>query len=267
MQLTQRLLSTRGGTIAVSVFAAALAGAVLLAYLHRYRESVGASAQPVSVLVAKDVIEKGTPGSVVGVQELFQVTTTPRSEVKEGAFADPALLRGKVATADIYPGEQLTAADFSATGAEVVGNRLTAEERAIAVPIDAAHGMVGNVAAGDHVDVFAGFNVKRLRADGTPDPDAEERPVLRLLVEDVVVLAAPEGAAGVGGGAQGTNVTLRVKDDDAAKIAFAADNGKVWIVLRPRAGAEATRPDLVTIETVLFGVKPVTAMQSFGGAR
>jgi pilus assembly protein CpaB len=267
VQLAQRVLSTRGGTIAVSALAAAIAGAVLLMYLHRYRETVGASSKPAPVLVAKEVIEKGTPGGVVGAQELFQVTTTPRSELKEGAITDPSLLRGKVAAADIYPGEQLTVADFTAAGADVLGNQLSAEQRAISVPIDGAHGMIGNVTVGDHVDVFAGFNVKRLRADGTPDPDAEERPVLRLLVEDVVVVAAPEAAAGVGGAAQNTNVTLRVSDEDAARVAFAADNGKVWIVLRPRSGAEATQPDLVTIETVLFGVEPVTAMRSFGGAR
>ena len=267
MQLAQRLLSTRGGTIAVSAVAAVLATAVLLAYLHRYRETVGASSEPMSVLVASDVIEKGTPGSVVGAQERFQVATTPRSELKEGAITDPAALRGKVAVDDIYPGEQLTVGHFSATGADVVGNRLSADQRAIAVPIDPAHGMIGSVEAGDHVDVFAGFNVKRLRADGTPDPEAEERPVLRLLVEDVVVLAAPEAAGGVGGGGQSANVTLRVADEDAARIAFAADNGKVWVVLRPRSGADPTGPDLVTIETVLFGVKPTTAIRSFGGAR
>jgi Flp pilus assembly protein CpaB len=267
VELAQRLLSTRRGTIAVSAVAAVLSAAVLLAYLHRYRESVGASSEPASVLVAKDVIEKGTPGNVIGAEDLFQVTTTPRSELKEGAITDPGLLRGKVAADDIYPGEQLTIGDFTSAGADALGNRLGADQRAISVPIDQAHGMIGDLAAGDHVDVFAGFNVKRLRADGTPDPDAEERPVLRLLVEDVVVLAAPDEAGGVGGGAQTSDVTLRVSAADAARIAFAADNGKVWIVLRPRTSAEATRPDLVTVETVLFGVKPITAIRSFGGAR
>ena len=267
MQLAHRLLSTRSGTIAVSVFAAALAAVIVFAYLHRYRQTVSASSKPTSVLVANAVIEKGTPGSVIGAQELFQVSSTPRSEVKEGAITDPALLRGKIATADIYPGEQLSVADFSAAGADAIGNRISGEERAIAVPLDKAHGMIGNVAAGDHVDLYAGFNVKRLRADGTPDPDAEERPVLRLLVEDVVVLAAPEAGGVSGGGGQTAEVTVRVDEADAARTAFAADNGKVWVVLRPRTGAKPTPPDLVTIETVLFGVKPITAMQSFGGAR
>lgn len=266
MQLVQKLLSTRGGTLIVSGIAAVLAAVILLAYLHRYRESVNSSSQPVTVLVAKGLIEKGTPGNVVGSQDLFQSTTAPRDEVKEGAIADPASLRGRVAVEDVYPGQQLTMSDFSAQ-ADALGNRISADQRAITIPIDAAHGMIGNVQAGDHVDVFAGFNVKKLRSDGTVDPNTAERSVLKLIMEDITVLSAPaEGKAGFGAGQTTTsNVTVRVDDRQAAELAFASDNGKIWIVLRPRAGAEPTRPDLVTVETLLFGVPSVAATRSFGG--
>jgi len=269
VQLAQKLMSTRGGTIAVSGLAALLAAVILLSYLHRYRESVNTAAQPMTVLVAKDLIEKGTPGNVVGTQSLFQATTVPRDELKEGAIIDPANLRGRVALQDVYPGEQLTLADFSATPADALAYEISAEQRAMTVPIDAAHGMVGDIHAGDHVDVFAGFNVKKLQADGTPDPDAAERPVLKLIMQDISVLGAPpEPKAGFGAGQnQTSNLTLRVSDEQAAQLAFASDNGKVWIVLRPRTGAEPTRPDLVTIETLLFGVESIRAVRSFGGKR
>lgn len=266
MELVQRLLSTRGGTILVSGLAAAFAAVILLLYLHRYRESLTQASQPVRVLVANALIEKGTPGNVVGSQGLFATTALPREEVKEGAITDPDLLRGKVAVDDIYPGQPLTLADFTATS-DALGTRISAEQRAISVPIDAAHGMVGSVQIGDRVDVFAGFNVKRLRGDGTPDPDAAERPVLRLIVEDVTVLDAPARTPGGLGASQNqtSSVTLRVSDAQAANIAFASDNGRVWIVLRPRTGAEPTHPDIVTLETVLFGTKPIAAVRSFGG--
>jgi pilus assembly protein CpaB len=267
MQFAQKLLSTRGGTIAVSAAAALLAAVILIVYLQRYRNSVGSASEPMTVLVANNLIEKGTPGNVVGAQDLFQVTTTPRSELKEGAITDPASLRGLVATTDIYPGQQLTVADFSATGADALGNRISAQQRAISVPIDSAHGMIGNIQPGDHVDLFAGFNVKKLQPDGTPDPNADQRPVLKLIVEDVPVVGAPAEKLGFGGGNQTANVTLRVSDEQAAQIAFSSDNGKIWIVLRPRAGADPTYPDLVTLETVLFGVKPIAVERSFGGAR
>jgi Flp pilus assembly protein CpaB len=266
VQLVQKLLSTRSGTLIISGVAAVLAAVILLGYLHRYRASVDSASEPVTVLVAKGLIEKGTPGAIVGSQDLFQTTTAPRDEVKEGAIADPATLRGRVAVDDVYPGQQLTVSDFSAQ-ADALGNRISAEQRAITIPIDAAHGMIGAVEAGDHVDVFAGFNVKKLRKDGTADPNASERAVLKLIMEDITVLSVPaEGKAGFGAGQTSTSdLTLRVDDKQAAQLAFAADNGKLWIVLRPRAGAAATAPDLVTVETLLFGVPSMAAVRSFGG--
>ena len=58
MQLAHKLLATRGGTILVAGIAAILSAGALLAYLNRYRESVSAGAQPMTVLVAKSLIEK-----------------------------------------------------------------------------------------------------------------------------------------------------------------------------------------------------------------
>jgi Flp pilus assembly protein CpaB len=267
VQLAQRLLSTRGGTIALSAVAGLLAAGIFLAYLHRYRESVGSAAEPMTVLVAKDLIEKGTPGNVVGSDGLFQAVTTPRSEVKEGAITDPAVLRGTVAIEDVYPGEQLTAGAFSEAGADTIAAEISAEQRAISVPIDNAHGMVGNVRTGDHVDVYGAFNVRKLLPDGSPDPNAADRPVLKLIVEDVGVLDAPEKKTGVGGGAETAPITLRMSEKDAAKVAFSSDNGIIWIVLRPPTGAEPTAPDIVTLETILFGIPPVAAAKSLGGRR
>src|SRR4029078_13634965 len=97
--------------------------------------SVNSASQPVTVLVARGLIEKGTPGAVVGTQDLFQNTTAPRDEVKEGAISDPASLRGRVAVADVYPGQQLTVADFSAQ-ADALRNTLPAAARAITLPGD-----------------------------------------------------------------------------------------------------------------------------------
>lgn len=269
MQMAQRMLSTRGGTIAIGLFAAVLAAVILVSYLHRYRSSLNEAAQPMTVLVAKSLIEKGTPGNVIGSQDLFQVTNVPRDELKEGAIADPASLKGRVTLDDIFPGQQLTAADFSASTSDALGTRIAAEERAITLPIDSAHGMIGNVQTGDRVDVFAGFNVKKLQADGTPDPDAAERAVLKLVVEDVAVLSVPStGTAGLGASQnQTSNLALKVTDAQAAQLAFASDNGKVWIVLRPRTGATPTTPDIVTVETLLFGVRPQAVTRGFGGVR
>jgi len=248
--------------------AAVLAAVILVAYLHRYRDSVRNSGVPVTILVAKGLIEKGTSGDIIASSDLYQVSTLPKGEVADGAITDPATLKGRVTTADIFPGEQLTAANLETGGATSMANRITGDERAVTVPIDVAHGMVGEISAGDHVDIYGGFNVKKLNADGTPDTAAAERPVLKLLVADVLVLEAPDsGSNGIGASGGKSQLTLRMNDQQAATTAFSADNGILWAFLRPKVNADTTSPDIVSLETVLFGVPSVAVVKSLGGGR
>jgi Flp pilus assembly protein CpaB len=248
MQMVQKMLATRGGTVAVGGFAAAFGALLLLMYLAQYRNSVNESGEPITVLIAKSLIEKGTPGDIVGVKGLFQATDAPRDQLQEGAITDPSALRGRLATNDVYPGEQLTTGDFSASASGALGTQIAGNQRAIAVPVDVAHGMVGQVRTGDRVDVLAGFNVTQGGGGGGT-------PVIKALSQNVLVLEAPKRAA-VGAGANAANVVLRTTYREAAEIAWAVDNGKIWVVLRPRTGAAVRRAQLVTA-AALLGVRPV----------
>jgi Flp pilus assembly protein CpaB len=257
VQVMQKMLSTRGGTVALGGIAALLAAFVLLVYLNQYRSSVSADAEPVPVLVAKTLIEKGMPGDVVGVNRLFESDATPQAQVRAGAITDPSTLRGRVAVQDIYPGQQLTVADFAGT-TDAIGAKLVGKNRAISVPVDSARGMIGQVEPGDRVDVLAGFNV-------TGAGMGQGRPVTKVMMQNALVLDAPsDTGAGVGATNQTANVVLRVNRNQATEIAWAVDNGKVWLVLRPRAGAPVTRPGIATAESVLVGVPPVAV---YGKAR
>src|SRR5919197_6042490 len=151
MEFAQRVISTRAGTIAVAAGAALLAGISILVYLNRYRSSVSAQGAPVTVLVAKRAIAKGTSGDVVARQSMFTTATLRESQLRDGAFSDPAALRGRVAVQDVYKGQQLTAADFVA-GAASLPSTLTGTQRVIAIPLDTAHGLIGQIQAGDRVD-------------------------------------------------------------------------------------------------------------------
>jgi Flp pilus assembly protein CpaB len=240
------MLATRGGTVAVGGFAAAFGALLLLMYLAQYRNSVDESGEPITVLIAKSLIEKGTPGDIVGVKGLFQTTDAPRDQLQEGAITDPSALRGRLATNDVYPGEQLTTGDFSASASGALGTQIAGNQRAIAVPVDTAHGMVGQLRTGDRIDVLAGFNVTVGAGGG--------RPVVKVLTQNVLVLEAPKRAAT--GASKEANVVLRTTYREAADIAWAVDNGKIWVVLRPRSGAPVRRP-LVVTSGALLGVRPV----------
>jgi Flp pilus assembly protein CpaB len=263
MELAHRLVSTRRGTLLVALLAALLAGISIVAYLNRYRASLESQGALVTVLVARESIPKGTSGTVLASKALYTATTMRESQLLEGAISDPSSLQGRVATQEILEGAQLTSADFAAAGDSLAAD-LSDRQRVVSIPLDSAHGMVGQIEAGNRVDVYAGFNVIPLDRTGRPINGGQARPMLRLIMSDVPVVAVGEKAST---GSGSTNVSLKVDDEKAAQLAFASDNGKVWLALRPSAGAVESQPGLVTVETMLLGVPPVKVLQSLGGNR
>jgi Flp pilus assembly protein CpaB len=151
--LPKQLLNSRKGTIFIGVGAAVLAGIFLLVYLSQYRNSVNSQNKAMKVLVAKSLIQAGTPGDVVGTQSLFQIASIPKSQLQTGALVDPATLRGRVAAVNVFPGQQLTAADFVVGGAAPLTPSLAGSQRAISIPLDAARSLAGQLVAGEHVDI------------------------------------------------------------------------------------------------------------------
>lgn len=253
MEFAQRVISTRAGTIAVAAGAALLAGISILVYLNRYRSSVSAQGAPVTVLVAKRAIAKGTSGDVVARQLMFTTATVRESQLRDGALSDPAALRGRVAVQDVTRGQQLTSADFVA-GAESLPSTLTGTQRIVTIPLDASHGLIGQLQPGDHVDVYAGFNITPV---GTVASGVQAFPVVRRLMDNIPVVDVIGKAKGSVGQQGNTNVSLRMTDAQAAKVAFASDNGKVWLALRPAVNSRSTRPGIVTTETEVFGLPPL----------
>ncbi len=132
--LTTKVQQSRGWTLALGIAAAVLAAILLIAYLVQYRSSVNDSTAPTPVLVAKNLIPKGTSGTVIAEKQLFQAATLAKDDLKVGAISDPAYLNGRVAVADIFPGQQITTADLSAGLTDAIPTQLTGKQRAVAIP-------------------------------------------------------------------------------------------------------------------------------------
>jgi Flp pilus assembly protein CpaB len=212
-----RLLKTRQGTIVVGVAAAVLAAILLLVYLSHYRNSVKGSSEPVTVLVAKRLIPKGTSGSSIAAQNLFVVTTIPKGQLKLGAISDPAVLQGTVTAADVYPRQQLTSSDFTTRTVGALAVQLTGGWRAFALPVlDSAHGLSPDIQAGDHVDVYAQVNG-----------------ITGLVMADVLVLVSPTQATPGSAAPVSGNYIIRIPTAKAAKFAYLGERAKFWLVLRP----------------------------------
>jgi Flp pilus assembly protein CpaB len=253
MQVTRKLLATREGTLGFAALAGVLAVVLLLMFMHTYKRTVDDGAQPVTVLVARESLAKGVSGDVLAEKGMFQATGLKRDQVKDGAITDPAGLRGQVSVHAIVRGQQLTEADFGKPNNHVL-SRIAGDQRAVSVGLDAAHGMVGQIRTGDHVDVFAGFQVQ-------PDGSIRPRPVLRVLFQNVEVLKAPtpdaKAAQGLNQQNQVQNVVLRVTDKQAVDLTFASDNGKVWVALRPQAGAKQQKLSLTNLDRLVVGLDPI----------
>src|ERR671932_1524614 len=135
MQATRKILSTREGTLGFAAVAGLLAVAILMVFIRGYKRSLDKSAEPVTVLVAKGELPKGSSGDLIAGKGLFQATGFKREQVKEGAITDPASLSGVVAVHNIVRGQQLTQSDF-AKPTDPVMSKLGADERAISIPLD-----------------------------------------------------------------------------------------------------------------------------------
>ncbi len=254
---TGSLLSTRKGTVVAAGIVALLAGLVLLFALQQYRGAVADDGEAAKVLVANALIAQGSSGDVLPTEDLVKVAEVRADQLEEGAFTDPSALRGQVTSREILPGQQLTAEDFTTTD-QGVQTKLGGTDRGMGVPVEAAQSVAGQVRTGDRVDVFAAFETI------TPGEGAN-RPVVKTLMQNVLVLRGAGGEEEAEGGDE-EQVVLRVSADSAADLAFASENGRVWLALRPGAGAEDPKKELVTLETVLVGKRP-KLVEGSGGDR
>jgi Flp pilus assembly protein CpaB len=107
--------------------------------------------------------------------------------------------------------------------------QITGRQRAFALNVDDARGLVGFVSDGDHVDVYY-----ETGAAGTTE--------LALLAPDVTVLRAP---------AKDTPAVLKADAATAQKLALGADTGTLWFLLRPSAQAKQAPRKLLTSQELI----------------
>jgi hypothetical protein len=99
---------------AVGFASVVLAAILLAAYLSRDRAVATSHNAPVPVLIARRLIPKGTPASIVVTKGMYRAhALQPNEEREADAVADPSYLKGR-ASVDILPGQQITATDFAA---------------------------------------------------------------------------------------------------------------------------------------------------------
>lgn len=263
MKLSQRrmarpsvggMLATRQGALILAVLCAACAAGVLVFALSSYKRSVQVTTKQATVLIATGEIQKGTSGAVIAVEKLYKATPIVASQLTPGAISDALELAGKIAQADILPGQQLSLTDFSTTA--VPTSVLTPNQRALSIPVDEVHTDMALLQPGDRVDLYEEFNSAG-KAGGAigagSGASASTGPEVGLMIPNVLVLKTPSsglpGAAadasantggsssgannGSSGGSSGSSIVLALTSAEVPSVALTADNGTLWLALRP----------------------------------
>ena len=230
-------MSSRGWAIALGIGAIVLAAILLVVYLDRYRARVGGENAPTPVLVAKQYIPAGTPGTLIASGTMYAPTTLPRKEVEVGAIADPQYLSGRAASIEIFPGQQFTATDFAASDTASVDSQITGPQRAVSISIDAVHGSLSQIMPGDAVDMYIGL--------GGTGPSGQG--LVKLFAPNVKVITTPS----VPGPAGGSNLILLVNTQDVPKFLYAADHSQLYFAIRPVVGAKKTADATATATSIL----------------
>lgn len=248
------MLATRQGSMIVALVCAICAAILIFVSLSRYKAQVRTPTPQATVLVATGEITKGTTGATIAAEKLYTSTPVAASQVTPGALSDAAALTGATAQTTILPGQQLTTADFTAAGD--VATTLLPGQRAISVTIDEAHGDTDVLQPGDHVDIYVTFNVSR---HGQP-----AAATMVLLVPNAQVIkpasATPVRVGGVT--VAGSTLVLAVSAAQAPEVGFAADNGKLFLALRPSDASAPSAVPVTQASVVQGALAEATALSS-----
>ena len=197
---------------------------MLLVFINQYKDDVNAGLAPAPVLIADRLIPRGTSAGEVITNKLFKPAAVAEENIRPGAVTQASQIAGMVAVREVLPGQQITVADFAAA-ADPIRSRLTKTERAVQIPIDKVHGMLTTIRAGDRVDILAAFNAAApTNGSGTP--------TLEPLMRDIRIMQNT-----------GDSVILETTDQQGARLAFAADNAKLWFLLRPPDRGDGQQAD------------------------
>ena len=140
-----------------------------------------------------------------------------------------ALVQGNLHAAHAF-GFDVEALRKAAGLTDAIPTQLSGKQRAVAIPVSGARGLVGFVASGDRVDVYYGTG-------------STGGAILGLLAPNILVMRAPA--------VEGQPAILRADALLAQKLALAADTGTLWFLLRPAGDAKNAPKKSVTSAELL----------------
>jgi Flp pilus assembly protein CpaB len=222
-------MNYRVKNIGIAVGLAALAAILTSVYVVNYKRHVQHGEGKVTVFVAAKDIPAGTSGADIIEQKLLKEQTVPRKAIVAGAISTPDQLARYVATQDVYEGEQVSTRRFAPPREQGIRSQIKGTQRAYQLAGDGNQLLAGTLKAGDSIDVVGVWTIKR--------EDDKDAPVSRVILRNILVLAAPDSAGGGGAAVTGPgdsqSVQLRLTDAQAQKLGWIEEHGTFHLTLRP----------------------------------
>jgi pilus assembly protein CpaB len=203
----------------------------------------------IPVVVASELVPVGT---LLTADHLKVVTWPARSPVS-GAFSDPKELVDRGVIATLAENEPVTANKVA--GREAGGGLppiIPAGMRAMSLRVNEVIGVAGFVLPGTRVDVL-------VTVDDPGEANGKE-PMARTVVSNVTVLTAgtryDQEEAREGQPQRSTVVTVAVLPQDGERLALAASQGQISLVLRNPVDVDMTQTAGIKLTALMRGTGP-----------
>jgi pilus assembly protein CpaB len=162
------------------------------------------------------------------IAEQIMVVQFPKESTPDGAFDSPEKLAGRVAVVNIAAREPITESRLAAEGTAAGLSAIIPEGfRAMTVKVDDAAGISGFIQPGTLVDVVVTIDPRE--GSGMQDP------ISKIVLQNIKVLASGQNIDKPENEREANSVkavTLQVTPAQAEKLALAATEGKLQLVMR-----------------------------------
>jgi Flp pilus assembly protein CpaB len=231
---------------------AILAIVAVLIYTSNVKQSAKQGQARVTVYVAKVDVPAGTPADdILARSELIQKQVVQDDQLPGVlTVANLSGIKGQVLKQDLFTGQQVAAASFVAPSEAATTVAIRGVMRAVSVDVDTSNGLVGTLADGDHVDVFARI--------GTGDTR-----FVKKILTNVTVLKAQIGQKDTTSVNGTAHILFALSDRDAQKMIWLSGNGAddFWLTQRPKENALNSPPSVETLKSLLGQGLPNSIIQ------
>lgn len=246
--------------VLIAIVAVALGGVAAFAafvYLSGVQRAAQAGSTMTDVLVAAQDIPRGTLANDLLSSGMAQVTKMPLRYIPSGAISSVTGVTDRVLAVPVTKGEVLTTARFQYPSEAGLSYNVPAGFVAVTVPVDDARGIAELVKPGDRVAVL----ITVANRTGGGDVTGYAVKGARVLAVGRSTGTEAQGTVqGSSGGALGGSsssssgsktITLAVSGDDAQKVVFAAEAGRLWLALLPTTESQVATVAPQSASTVL----------------